>query len=279
MKINYGIRFIERCKIIHHNYYEYKNVNYENAKTPVEIICPIHGIFMQTPSDHLYGKCGCPNCKFDKIGNIKRINFNDTILLLHEIHGDKYDYSKVNYVNNKSKVTIICKEHGEFLLSINKHKMGRGCPQCSKRISSGELKIKKFLDYVEIGYVRQKWFDDLRVGNRVLYYDFFLPSYNLLIEFDGEFHFDPNKQFNKNELDEYEATDKYWKTREYDSRKNTYAFKHNLALLRISYKENDYNKICKIIAERLNSLIMLNYYKQYQNQYFKEKMRKILWKN
>ena len=47
-----------------------------------------------------------------------------------KVHGDKYDYSKVEYVNNKTKVCIICPEHGEFWMTPNSHLSGQGCPKC-----------------------------------------------------------------------------------------------------------------------------------------------------
>ena len=82
------------------------------------------------------------------------------------VHGDRYDYSKVEYVGTKTKICIICKEHGEFLQSPKKHLLGQGCIKChhnylAKRYSLGKEKfIEKahavhngFYDYSKVEYV------------------------------------------------------------------------------------------------------------------------------
>ena len=89
-------------------------VEYKNLTTKVRIICPIHGIFEQTPSHHLEGK-GCAKC----VGRNKTTE--DFIKEAQYVHGDKYDYSKSEYKGSKTKVCIICPEHGEFWQLPNNH--------------------------------------------------------------------------------------------------------------------------------------------------------------
>ena len=119
--------FIGEAQLIHHNKYDYSKVEYANNKTKVCIVCPEHGEFWQTPSDHLNGK-GCPQCA----GNVR--HDKDTFVeKAKRIHNDRYDYSKVEYANAHTKVCIICPEHGEFWQTPNNHLNGNGCPLCKNR--------------------------------------------------------------------------------------------------------------------------------------------------
>ena len=121
-------QFIERAREIHGDKYDYSKVNYINANTHVKIICPIHGEFLQTPSQHLSGH-GCLLCA----GKV-RLTTEQFIERAREIHGDKYDYSKVNYINRMKDVIIICPIHGEFLQRAGHHLSGVGCPRCGGSI-------------------------------------------------------------------------------------------------------------------------------------------------
>lgn len=129
--------FIKRAKDIHNNKYDYSLVNYKNCREKVKIICPIHGEFEQTPQNHLKGQ-GCPRCSG------RKKTADDFIKKAKQVHGDKYDYSKVEYINQIKKVKIICPEHGEFEQSP-KYRIGKkmGCPKCHS--SHGENQIRNFL--------------------------------------------------------------------------------------------------------------------------------------
>ena len=100
--------FIAKALKIYQNRYEYSKVNYVNAKTKVIIICKIHGDFEQTPSNHLSGY----NCQ--KCAKNFKMDTNSFIEKAQQIHGNRYDYSKVVYVNADTHICIICKEHGDF---------------------------------------------------------------------------------------------------------------------------------------------------------------------
>lgn len=119
--------FIDRAKCLHGDAYDYKNVLYVNMHTNVDIVCPIHGVFHQTPSNHLKGH-GCLKCT--KIAN-RRTPLSDFIDRSDKIHNCKYDYSNVDYINNKTKVEIVCPLHGSFMQTPEKHLHGRGCPKCA----------------------------------------------------------------------------------------------------------------------------------------------------
>jgi len=124
-KITTG-EFIKRAKSIHGNKYDYSNVEYKNLKTKVNIICGDHGMFTQTPSDHLHGGYGCPTC-----GGTKKVTTDDFIQRAQDKHNNKYQYDNINLVNMHSKVNIECDIHGEFIQRAADHLNGSGCPKCS----------------------------------------------------------------------------------------------------------------------------------------------------
>ena len=118
--------FIERAKQIHSNKYDYSEVEYINANTKVRIICPIHGEFFQTPSEHTNMKRGCPKCSHQSYPNTSEIFIEKA----KSIYGDKYTYDKVNYKNNKTPVTITCPDHGDFNVRPDNFLHNHGCPKC-----------------------------------------------------------------------------------------------------------------------------------------------------
>lgn len=121
--------FIDKATKIHNNRYDYSKVNYVDAKTKVCIICPKHGEFWQTPDAHLRGQ-ECPLCSHRSFKYEK----DEFIEKAKEIHDNKYDYSKVEYVNAKTKVCIICPEHGKFWQTPSAHLKGHGCKKCGIKI-------------------------------------------------------------------------------------------------------------------------------------------------
>ena len=121
-------KYIERAKTIHNNFYIYDKTNPKTCKDKCIITCPIHGDFWTTLDNHVNGKTGCPSCK-----KVKKLTTDDFIKRAKEVHGDKYDYSKVEYKNAKTKVCIICPKHGEFWQEPRHHLDGKGCP-CCKRV-------------------------------------------------------------------------------------------------------------------------------------------------
>ena len=123
--------FIERAIKVHGNKYDYSKVEYVNATKSIKIICKEHGEFIQLPFNHLQGK-GCPICRYINSSNKNKMTLEEFIERAIKVHGNKYDYSKVEYVNNRTKVCIICHEHGEFWQRPDDHIIKKhGCPKCS----------------------------------------------------------------------------------------------------------------------------------------------------
>jgi len=129
--------FITKAKKVHGNKFIYTKVNYQLSRIKVIIICPTHGEFLQTPNNHLRGR-GCETCSY--IGRSQKDN-EYFLNKAREKHGDKYDYSKVQYKGSKKKVIIICDKHGEFLKSPGNHYKGQGCLECAELNSRYKRKL------------------------------------------------------------------------------------------------------------------------------------------
>ncbi len=287
--------FIKKSNIIHNNIYDYSLVNYKNSSIKIKIICHTHGIFEQTPNNHISQKQGCPKCAgkgkelleiiedFNKIHNFKydyslinyknkrsnlkiictdhgifeqisyshlsgigcpkcggsfRTTTEEFINKSNKIHNNKYDYSLVDYKSAHKKVKIICPEHGSFEQSPNGHLRGNKCPKCELDMSKGELKITEYLKNENINFVPQHTFIDCK-NIRCLPFDFYLPIYNICIEFDGIQHFKASKSWGgEQELEIRKIRDQI---------KTDYCKNNNIKLLRIKYNEN--------ILDKLNSHI------------------------
>lgn len=142
MKVPYSSeKFIEKSKLIHHDVYDYSLVEYKKNIIPVKIICKHHGVFEQSPHNHLKGR-GCKYC-----ANNVNITTEEFIKKSIEKHQDKYDYSLCKYINNRIPVEIICKTHGKFLVYPSNHLKGTDCEKCKieKRASNQRLGIVKFI--------------------------------------------------------------------------------------------------------------------------------------
>ena len=222
-------KFIKIADTIHNNKYDYSLVDYIDSKTKVKIICKLHGVFEQTPRNHLSGQ-GCRECKI----NDSKLNLFDFIRRSNIIHDFYYDYNKVQYINNYTKVIIICPKHGEFQQIPNFHLLGQGCPSCKKSIM--ENKISELLKSKNVIFNRQKIFEKCKNIN-YLPFDFFLPEYNLVIEYNGKQHYEPIKWFGGEETLFYIKNN--------DEIKKKFCIENNINYVEISYKEN--NKIKNII--------------------------------
>ena len=139
-----SISIIKRFIKKHGDKYDYSIVDYKNNKSKVKIICPIHGVFEQSPTHHINGQ-GCPKCANIKNSNISRLTIDSFIIRSKEIHNDFYCYSKSIYVNSHTKITIICPDHGEFEQVPYDHLSGHGCSKCSSIISKQELGLQEWI--------------------------------------------------------------------------------------------------------------------------------------
>lgn len=221
--------FIQKANEIHHCKYDYSKVEYVNNSTNVNIICPIHGDFKQSPHNHLKGQ-GCPKCALEYKRTSQQKSKELFIEECQRIHKNTYDYSQIEYVNNKTKVCIICPKHGEFHQRPSDHLNGKGCPYCKTS------KLEEFVSE-EIGknynIERQKRFDWL--GSQSL--DIYIPEYNVAIECQGEQHFEPIDFANKGEK---WSTENLKHIQELDATKKLLCEEHNVKLL--YFAKHKYNE-------------------------------------
>ncbi len=166
--------FLIKASQVHNNKYDYSKVEFTLSKEKVIIICPIHGEFIQCFSDHVHNGHGCNKCGREEYGIRQRCTTKEFIEKAKLKHGDKYDYSLVNYVDRKTEITIICSLHGEFQQRPTNHlNQHSGCFKCRdvgwtktawRKSSNG--KIPKL--YLIICWNENELFYKIGITNRAL---------------------------------------------------------------------------------------------------------------
>ncbi len=159
--------FIEKAKLVHGDSYDYFKVTYATTHKKVKIICPIHGVFEQTPAMHLSGR-GCKKCGLVNTIEKIRLSSAEFICKAQVKHGSRYDYSAVNYINSVTKVVIICSIHGSFDQSPDSHYRCGGCPKCGNIDRAKLLKkdIGEFVTYAsKIHNYNYDYFDVEYINN------------------------------------------------------------------------------------------------------------------
>ena len=216
---------------------------YKTNDSKIKCMCKKHGtIFYSTPSHLLEGK-GCTKCKSEKISSKLKISNEEFLNRIHLLNENIKICS--DYINSHTDVLIECQLcHKQWTSNPNNiFSKGILCTCQQDSVSKGEAKIAQVLDKYDITYYSQKSFKGLvGVKNGLLSYDFYLPTKNMLIEFQGEQHYKP--------FDLFGGEEKYKVQKEHDLRKKNYAKSHNITLVEIMYK--DYVKIESIIVSALN---------------------------
>ena len=183
--------FIQKAKKVHSSHYDYSRVEYISATSKVEIICPVHGSFYQTPSRHLQGGCHkCANWR-------ARHTIDSFIETSSLLHNDKYSYDKTVYETGRDKVTITCPSHGDFTQRAGTHLEGKGCKKCGGLLSKSEGLIKDSLE--KIGLCVQQ---SNRKLIKPLELDLLIKEKKIAIEYNGiRWHsekFGKDKHYHKN---------------------------------------------------------------------------------
>lgn len=206
---------------------------YVNARTKIKYKCKQGHIYEQTPYYHLNGG-GCPYC----YGNNKKTTkqYKDECIKLG------IDLPIEEYVNAKTPIKHKCREGHIYKQTPDKHLQGRGCPYCSQ--SYGEQHIQNYLDKHNIVYESQKTFNKLK-DVYLLSYDFYLPEQKVLIEYQGQQHFESVSFDNKSKSD-------IQKQKYHDKLKRGYAKKHNYTLLEPTYKLNTQARVNEYLDKHLH---------------------------
>lgn len=133
--------FIERARMVHGDKYDYSKSVYQDKKCPLTIICSTHGEFRQSPHHHLWRKQGCPICAKIQRAKSNTKTVDNFLKIAHEVHGDEYDYSRIEYNGRRTPMAIVCKRHGVFYQTAQTHIKGSGCPKCAIERNAESQKI------------------------------------------------------------------------------------------------------------------------------------------
>ena len=201
---------------------------YIDAKTPIEHHCKKHNVTWISYPDNILRGIGCKECGNEKI---RDKNIKSHAKYIEDLHIVNPDIEVVEeYQGANIAILHRCKIDGNIWPAKPANILsGKGCPQCNE--SKGERQVRQWLDEHNIAFIYQKTFMDCK-DLRVLPFDFYLPQYNMCIEYDGEQHFRP-VDFDGNGEDL--TLQQFTKTVYHDKIKNHYCKNNNINLLRIPY--------------------------------------------
>lgn len=247
---NAAKNFIYKAKKIHKNKFDYSETEYIRSCLKVKIKCNRCGkTFLQTPNNHLNGQ-GCPYCKNIINSEKQRKSKELFVLQAKQIFDDLYDYSEVNYLGAKTKVKIICNKCKRiFYKTPDKHICCKqGCPYCSKNASRGEREVATWLLKNSIKFIQQKRFITCK-DIRTLPFDFYLPDYNICIEYQGRQHYiqDKHSKFNK-------TVDDFLYIKQHDKLKKEYCKQNNITLIEIVFNKNTNQQLEKYLRPFLYNI-------------------------
>lgn len=215
---------------------------YINNRTNIWFFHIPCGHYKHAKPNHVLNNQACKECGVRNWADTRIKTHDEFVKDLYDVFGDEYTVIS-EYTHSKEPIDIrhnICGH--SWTTTPNPLLKGHGCPYCANRKSKGEKFIENYLrDVLYIPYEIQKKYEGLiGVGGGLLSYDFYLPNYNLLIEYQGEFHDGTANQ--QTDVD-FEIQ------QEHDRRKYNYAKDHNIELLEIWYW--DYENIASILQSRL----------------------------
>lgn len=222
--------------------FDYSKVNYITNKIPVCIICPIHGEFYSTPNNFIKSIYGCPKCNSIIKQKESKKTTKKFIEEAKKIHGEKYDYNNVDYINKRIKVKIICPIHGEFLQSPSVHLNGCGCQKCMYKNQNllFEKLLKSFPDEkIETEYSTQ-WLLRQR-------FDIYFLNHNIAVEYNGIQHYEPVDKFGG--IINFHNTIKRDKLKTKKCKENNC----NIFFVKYNYNENDYNSLIYNIKDIIDT--------------------------
>lgn len=223
---------------------------YSDAYMKITYICPKHGEQNSMLTNMLSGH-GCIKCQYDDISKMQ-IHDSDYVESYINSINENILLNKEDYAGTRNKnLKILCGLCGKnvFITSFDSYK-SKGintCCNCSNRCSKAELRIHKLLTSLEIDYIAEKTFPDCKNIRRLMF-DFYLPKYNLLIEYDGEGHY--LESFYKNRTEDTKLA--LENAQKKDKIKTDYCVQNNIPLLRIPYTQKD--DLEEIILNKIKQL-------------------------
>lgn len=227
-------QFLSRCMSVL-PMCDFSVTEYKNIRSDVDVNCELHGKFTARPAHLLRGK-GCKTCDRLAGTNLRaHLTLDQYKEVASALHNSKYDYTNITELSDT--ISVVCPDHGLFNIRRSAHispTQMYGCQKCGNVRSLGEERIIKFFKINNIDYIYQKTFDWAKSINskQPLRYDFYIPSKNMLIEFDGKHHFEPTR-YGGQTLEDAENQTK--RTKLYDSIKTINAKLVGMQMIRIAY--------------------------------------------
>ena len=211
---------------------------YVNNKTKIKVKCRVDGYIWEMTPKHLLHKHGCPKCYNDKRGDDLRKTHEQFVNELKAVNNNVEILGE--YIDNKTKIKVKCKKCNHTWNATPNNLLTKcsGCPKCN--ISKGEKRIAKYLDSKNIKYKTQYRFKDCK-NSRTLPFDFYVPSLNVVIEYDGIQHYEI--------IDYFGGLDMFIYTKIHDTIKTIYCKENEIKLIRIPYW--DFDRIEEILLEEV----------------------------
>lgn len=230
----------KRFSDAHGDNFKYNWSSYVDTRTNMEMFCKKHGSFNQKPCLHYNGH-GCNKCSSIRGGLLRALDLSKVKKRFLKIHLTDYKYNWDSYVNFTVPMEIICKKHGSFFQKPQNHYKGCGCPGCSN--SKGENKVRRYLKKNNIEFICEKRFYNCR--NIIsLPFDFYLPDFDALIEYQGEQHYEPVNHFG--------GEKGFEKRKKRDKIKKDFAMNNGFIFIEIPYW--DFKNIEPILTTELNKI-------------------------
>lgn len=249
--------FIAMCGLNKNINLDFSKSVYINCRTPITINCKLHGEFEVLPKNVADIKCRI--CAMETHSGYRySLTCEEYKIVASTLHKNKYDYSLLNDMKLE-KIPIICPIHGIFMMRKGAHISKTqlyGCQKCGRSYSKGEEIIENWCIENKINYISQKKFPGLKNKNTI-FYDFYLPDHNILLEFDGSHHFKPIKYGRSQTIEEQHK--KFESIKDSDGKKLTYAMDNRINMIRIMYTRiNDLKHILNYEILDINTNITLD---------------------
>lgn len=215
--------------------YKLLSKTYIKATSNLDIECPKGHVFKKSWNNFKNHNQRCPLCKKEN-GIDAGFNYNE---IKEYIESFGYELISDKYKDCKHPIIIKCPKHGEWEVTFDNFKNRKSrCPKCKN--SKGEDEVSRILNKLKVEFKNKYKFPDCKY-KRALEFDFYIPSKNTLIEYDGEFHYTITNRNTKEDFENQKLRDNI---------KNEYCKKNNIKLIRIPYWE--FNNIEKILIKELN---------------------------
>lgn len=235
------LEFVEKSNKKHNNKYTYHEDTYAGTRHKTLITCPIHGDFWQLATNHLSGD-NCPKCATENRTQLERLTTEQFIKQAVKIHGNKYDYSKVNYINNRTPIEIICLKHGSFWQRPDAHLVGKGCCLCKN--SKGEQQVINYLNNKGITFKYQYRININQLARKTNYVvvDFYFSNEDkiYIIEYHGQQHYQFMPIWHKTKND-------FLIQQKRDEALRNYCKQNGIVLIEIKYNENIETYLNKVL--------------------------------